>query len=393
MTENVYNIAQSHYAGDLVITSYDRGFSNKSRILGNNTEIITDIVNESKLNPSRIVYRTLIGNNGVVYFNGAAVRLKYCIGVDWENEYDYFDNVTYAAAPAEPLTGENTIVISAPVAEQLSLQLGDSVILEVPTAEGYKNTGVFIVGAIINDATIFGYYKVYLPRETLNLLVGFDENACTSVGLFFADRGDMTGKEQVLQAALSGKLDMGPLVANRDELDLEVKKPWEGLKYFILTIPVYLSEVGELLDALDIITYFLYIVMLLIIFVSATVTYRLILHERTKEIGTMRALGFYGSDIRIILIMETVCLGLVSLAAGFILASVAGYALSFMKFTSIPSFEIFTKDGRLFPLYLLSTVGTNVLAVFCILFPAVWFPVYKSSRSPLPDMLAGGMKS
>jgi hypothetical protein len=90
---------------------------------------------------------------------------------------------------------------------------------------------------------------------------------------------------------------------------------------------------------------------------------------------------------------ETICLGILSLAAGFVLASLAGWGLSFFKFTSIPSFEIFTKDGSLVPLYYVKSIIINVAAVFCILFPAVWFPVYTSSKSSLPEMLSGGMKS
>ncbi len=222
---------------------------------------------------------------------------------------------------------------------------------------------------------------------------GYGEHACSSIGLFFNDRIGLSEKEQILYNELVPRVAMGPVVFGRNDFTKARSGTWKGARFFVITLSVYLSEIAELLDALNLITYFLYVVMLLIIFVSASVTYRLILYERTREIGTMMALGFYGSDIRTILIFETIFLGILSLTAGFVLSALVGEGLSFFKFTSIPSFDIFTKDGSLVPLYQFRTVLINVIAVFCILFPAVWFPVYTSSKSPLPEMLSGGMKT
>jgi putative ABC transport system permease protein len=395
MTENVYLTAQSHYAGDLVVLADDADIGKSNRIKGPEADIIADVIQKSQLNPERVVYRTTYSERGTIFYNGMSILLKYVVGVDWENEQDFFENITYQEAPVEPLDiDENTMVLSSPVAKQLGLRVGDSVVLEQPTIDGYKNTHVFIIRAIIEDESIFGYYKAFVSREMLNTITGYGENACSTIGLFFNDRGSIAKKEKVLYDELSKYLQMGPMISTREERSEATSgKKWEGGLFFVLTLDILLSEVAELLGALNLITYFLYVVMLLIIFVSASVTYRLILYERTREIGTMMALGFYGFDIRLILLFETICLGIISLAAGFVLAMIAGWVLSFFTFASIPSFEIFTKDGSLVPLYLIQTIAVNVLAVFCILFPAVWFPVYRSSRAELPEMLSGGMKT
>jgi putative ABC transport system permease protein len=394
MTENVYLTAQSHYAGDLIVLADDADIDGSNRVKGAESEIITNVIAQSQINPERVVYRTTYSERGTVFYNGMGILLKYVVGVDWENEKYYFDNITYQSAPTEPFDiDENTMVLSSPVAAQLGVRVGDSVILEQPTIEGYKNTHVFIVRAIIEDESIFGYYKAFVSREVLNTIVGYGENACSSIGLFFRDGTNIDKQEKILYDELAKYLQMGPMISTREERSDATSGTWEGGLFFVLTLKILLSEVAELLDALNLITYFLYVVMLLIIFVSASVTYRLILYERTREIGTMMALGFYGADIRLILILETVFLGILSLAAGFILAFFASGGLSFFEFTSIPSFEIFTKDGSLVPLYQFRTIITNVLAVFCILFPAVWFPVYTSSKRPLPEMLSGGMKT
>jgi putative ABC transport system permease protein len=154
---------------------------------------------------------------------------------------------------------------------------------------------------------------------------------------------------------------------------------------------VYLSEVSDLLEAMSIITYFLYAMMLLIIFVSALVTWRLVLRERSRELGTMRAIGFYGADLRYVLIMETLGLGVCSLLTGFLFSRFLSWLVTCIPFSWFPSFEIFMKDGKLESLYLPGTMLINTAAIFGVLIAAVWEPAFRSSRDPLPAMLSGGV--
>ncbi|GHU80909.1 hypothetical protein FACS189468_2030 [Spirochaetia bacterium] len=246
------------------------------------------------------------------------------------------------------------------------------------------------MAGIIKDSTFFGYYKSYISRAALNSLIGYEPEVCSIIGFYLRNQSEVEPKRALLYKELSQHISTSRLSHNRDEFDEAKDEDWEGLRIFLLTIPVYLSEISELLDAMNILTYFLYGMMLLIILVSAAVTYRLILHERTREIGTMRAIGFYEGDVRYILVTETICLGFVSLIAGFIFARLLSWGLSFLSFSWFPSFEIFMRNGKLTALYIPGTVLINALAVFCMLFLAVWFPVFRSSRKPLPQMLSGG---
>jgi hypothetical protein len=241
----------------------------------------------------------------------------------------------------------------------------------------------------VNDSTIFGYHKVYLSRVTLNRLLLFGDDECSSLGFFLPRPGEAGKKQALLQRELSKRAEAGPLVRNREELALERERPWAGIRIFVLTIPVYLSEVAELLEAMRIITYSLYAMMLLIIFVSALVTWRLVLRERARELGTMRAIGFYGADLRYVLVTETLGLALVSLAAGFSLSIFFSWLVTCIPFSWFPSFEIFMKDGKLRSLYLPGTMLINIAAVFVVLIAAVWGPAFRSSRDHLPEMLSG----
>jgi len=393
MYDNVYYTAQSHYAGDVVAAGYDY-YSGEGHHLHMGQNEITAILNAAAgmgIDPSAAVLRTLYGSNSLVIYNGAAVRLKYLIGCDWASggEARLFDRMVFAEPPA-PFSGDNTIVLSAPTAEQLGAKMGDSVTIEVETRWGQKNTATFIITGIVKDTSIFGYLKAYISRTSLNRLILYPDDDCSSIGFFLKSPASAEKVRQHMQAALSEKLAMGPLVNNRAEMDRDESRPGDNrIKVSLYTMPVYLSEISDLLNAMNIITYFLYVMMLLIILVSAAVTYRLILHERTRELGVMRVIGFYGGDLRFVLWTEIAVLGLLSLVTGFILALILSWAVSFLSFSWLPSFEIFMKNGKLTPLYLPGTTLANMATIFLILFAFVVFPSFRVSRKKLPDLLSG----
>ncbi|MDR1317647.1 MAG: ABC transporter permease [Spirochaetales bacterium] len=387
MTDSVYYSAQAHYAGDIMIAGYKNATGTRQRI--SETNQVLQAISAAHVNPAHIVQRTIFPEQGMLFYNGIAVRQKYVIGVDWQNETEYFRNLNWDV-PVKGNLSDGDAIISDPVAREFKAQVGDQITLEVETETGQKNTGVFIIRGIVKDSTIFGYYKCYLSRAALNRLLLFSPEECSIIGIYLRSRGAVEKAELSLQAEMEKALFTSPLVADRGEFRGRREEPWQGIRHFVLTLAVQLSEVSDLLRAMQLITYFLYAMMLLIILVSATVTYRLILRERTREIATMRAIGFYEGDIRIILLFEVFFLCIIAVAAGYAAAMFFAWLASFLPFDWMPSFEIFMKNGRLEALFLPATVLLNVFLVLSILIPAVWFPAFAVSRNPLPEMLSGG---
>jgi len=388
MYDNVYYSAQSHYAGDIVAVGYNHNYRGINHL---NQEEITAILNaayETRLNPKHTMFRTIYMDRGIVYFNGNAVVQKYITGCDWEAEEHIFSRMNFISPLASDM-GDDGIILSEPVARELGAVMGDSIILEVDTRWGQKNTGVFIVRGIVRDFSIFGYYKVYISRLTLNRLLLFEDDDCSAIGFFLNTPSSAEKRRVQLQNVLENKIQTGTLVHDRDELEIETNIEWEGTKVFLLTLPVYLSEVSDLLGAMNIVTYFIYGMMLIIILVSVAVTYRLILHERAREMGVMRAIGFYGGDLRLVLWVEIVALGAISLLAGFLLAWILSRAAALLSFSWFPSFEIFLKEGRLSVLFLPETVFLNVILIFIVLITAVLFPSFSVSKKHLPCLLSG----
>ncbi|MDR2446346.1 MAG: ABC transporter permease [Treponema sp.] len=392
MTAMLYQTAQSHYAGDLIALGWDHdGVGSTLRLGQREIDAILAVAEQNNLNPDRIVMRTNFMSEAALYYNGNMARLKYVNGVDWDVEAELFNSFNYEAKPKKPLEGDEEILISSPVAHYLGIRQGDSLILEVRNYLGQRNTGNFIVAGIIEDKTIFGYFKSYISRAALNELVGFNAGECSNVGFFFDDkRTDIDWNKTLLQWGLAESgVNTAAMLQNRSDFETEQLAGWSGIRVFILTLEIYLSEVDDLLKAMDVLSYLLFVMMLIIVFVSALVTYKLILYERSQELGAMRVLGFQEGDITWMLVIEAACLALISVAVGFLFSIVLVNILSMLPFSNIAGFEMFMKDGKLFALYRFETFLLNTLAVFAALLPALGIPAFIASRGSLPKMLSG----
>ena len=391
MTEGVYDSAQSHYAGDIVLEGLDKDSGRKAHMDFGTVSAIIKAIDDSHIRYTHVVKRTLLMSYERLYYNGASLDLKYTAGIDWDNEKDYLASLVWRDGVYDK-PADDTIYLSAPIASRLGAVRGDSLVMEVLTRYDQKNTGSFVIGGIIEDYSLFGFYKIYVSRRTLNRLAEFGEEDASHVGIFLpAKTGADEAREAVYQK-LRQWVNVAPPPQDRDEWESQKDASWSGIRVFPLTLAVYLSEVSQILEAMNLLTSFLYVIMLLIILVSAIVTYRLILHERTREIGTMRAIGFKGPDIRLVLILEALVLATLSLIAGVVLSLAVNGALSRLSFTWIPSFEIFMKNGRLSAQYAGGPLAVNALAVYSMLILAVWFPAFAASRQHLPEMLAAGTK-
>jgi len=389
MIQSVFRSSENHYAGHLFVFGLEKssGF-----LLVDDDDKITSAIEESGLSPLRIVRRTNYFREGLLFFNGTSVRQKNVFGVDWNIEKEDFMDLQYVegSAPEKDLKGTNGILISELSSKDLNIGMGDQLTLKVNTRTGQRNTGTFIVKGIIKDNSIFGSYKCFVDRRILNNMLGLEPDQYSSLGLYFPDFRNLKEKSDLLYSVLNKRVNLSPPIRNKNELIFQIDQNWEGVRYFTIPLDVYVSQVADLLTAMEILSYFLYIIMVLIVMLSVSATYSLILHERTVEIGTMNAIGLSVGNIRIVLILEVLLLFLMAVATGFFAAIVVLKGISLFSFSWIPGFEIFMNNGRLTSSFKAASILWNIVTLMLVSVPAVLIPSLSISKMKLADSLSGG---
>ncbi len=156
---------------------------------------------------------------------------------------------------------------------------------------------------------------------------------------------------------------------------------WLGQK---LDLTIWSDEISFVLwisNALDLVSFFVVGVLAVIIVGGIINAMWMSVRERTKEIGTMRAIGTQKSFIGQLFVYESVLLGL---AASFVGAVVAGLALALLNSLALP----ITNDGvRLFLMTNKLTFHihpgqllTTMVLFGCITGIAALYPALKAAR-------------
>ena len=89
------------------------------------------------------------------------------------------------------------------------------------------------------------------------------------------------------------------------------------------------------------------LVLFLIIMVGIYNTFRMIMFERIREIGTMRACGMQRKSVKTLFLMEATFMGIGGTIAGWIVAAFAMGGLSLINFGTSTVFSLFLKNGHL----------------------------------------------
>jgi ABC-type lipoprotein release transport system permease subunit len=148
------------------------------------------------------------------------------------------------------------------------------------------------------------------------------------------------------------------------------------------------SAVLKLEAALNLITFIAVLVLFFIILIGVINTLRMTIRERTREIGTIRAIGMQKKDVRNSFILETFFLGLFSALSGTLLAFLAMFGLSRITINAEdnPMSMLLVNSHLNFVPSVASIIGFNILIVVLAIVTA-YFPARRAANLSAADAL------
>ena len=246
------------------------------------------------------------------------------------------------------MKGTKGILISEPIARLLKVRVGDDLLLLIPTLMGEKNTASVVVRGIFRDSSLFGYYTSYLDVDVLRNLVGMPKEFCTQIAIFFPGGRPSASLVNGLQRDLEGKFNFFPHLDRRQTfIEKAAQEKAPGSKYALLGLDANLDEVLQLLEAVYAVAFSLIAILLGVVLLGVSGSYRVIVYERTNEIGTMRAIGMQRGAAARLLMVEAAILAIIGSLVGGSLAWMAMRLIGAIDLSFIPSFDIFLRGGRI----------------------------------------------
>ena len=323
-------------------------------------------------------------------------------GVNWSDEPDLIDSLDLKEGGLSEDMPANSLILPEYIAEDIDVQVGETVLIRTSTVTGQQNVAEFEVRAITAGDSMFSFSSAYAEKTFLNQLIGLEpENyQVLNISLFNPVTADAVTEELVSYLRSIGRMEPeteeeGGIAGMRSRMagmaslmggasffssKVEDEDRWEGTRFNVLNLSDMMEAVTSMVNVLNTVSYVIFIVLLVITMVGLLNTFRMVLIERTREIGTMRAVGMQRGEVRNIFLMEALVLALGGAIAGLVIATVLSAILGVIPFSSDSPLQFFLIDDTFaFPIVPSNILMTLLIITFATL-GAAFFPARKAAK-------------
>ena len=286
-------------------------------------------------------------------------------------------SILSGAVPDE--TSDDGALVSRKLASRLAVRPGDSFIFTHETKYGnmrpektFKVSGIFTSDALpdVNLMLLNGksFYKTYLenlPKDPV-------------AGVYRPD------KMSTLYPLFAPEWKLLPRTRTNEELRTKLanmtRSQWKGPWMDVRTMYESADFILKFEFALKVVALVAVLILFFIILIGVVNTLRMTIRERTREIGTIRAIGMQKSDVKRLFITETVLLTAIACACGILMAFLIMWILSRFTINTDSVLSILLVDRHL---YFLPTASNIIAYFFLILIMAAvtaYFPAKRASN-------------
>jgi len=291
------------------------------------------------------------------------VRLN---GVYPENEFKTVPLFLSRIREGEKTIKPGEILVPELLAKGMKVKVGDTVVVIATNRDGSVNGKQFQVGGILESVTGPGGRDGYVHLDDAAEILRMDTPEISEIAIRLKDFDELHGVFDGLNDKLASEL-------NKQGKPAFEVHTWEKLS------PFY-----NIARMIDIMTFFIKLMLIAIVLVSIMNVMVTAVYERIREIGTIAAIGTLPGKIVAMFLIEGFSLGLFGAVVGDILGVAIIYILSAAKLT----FDFGRQKGLLLsPSISLQDILTISIIVIIISVLASLQPAYKASRMNPIDAL------
>lgn len=187
----------------------------------------------------------------------------------------------------------------------MKVKPGDMVVIVATNADGSVNGKQFTVTGVLESATGPGGRDGYIHLEDALEVLRMEDREISEYAIRLKDFGNLASFRSKLDGLLAQEV-------NQDGKPIFELHTWEKLSPFF-----------NIAQMIDIMTFFIKLMLIAIVLISIMNVMIMAVYERIKEIGTIAAIGTLPRKILSLFLVEGFCMGI----AGAIIGTIAGIVL------------------------------------------------------------------
>jgi len=345
-------------------------------------ELVHRIIKEEKIDA---LYTTVRAERyGTLIFAGNQLTAKIA-GCKFDEEEALRNSFAFKEGGWENVNIENALFIPQKTAEALNVALNDVILYETTTLSGQATVAEFQIAGIYQDQSQFDQIQFYANFDYLNKIAEIPEGCVALFGIFLRDENQQDAVASIFEKRLA---EYGPVTSRELAAQLNPTSPgqellrqlnegkWDGTKYAVMTFYDFAPQMVTLSQTIQWVSLGVLLVLLLVTMIGISNTFRMVVHERKGEIGTMRSCGVSRGKVSLLFLAEAGFLSVIGAVAGFVLALLVMLIISLIPISIDSVLSMLTTNGHF--LWILSPTViclkfllTACLAVLAALGPAI----------------------
>jgi len=262
--------------------------------------------------------------------------------------------------------------------------VGDAITLSAPTARGMNNTADVRVGVIARNLGILSSFNAFLPSDTLRQLYQLNASTTGAIHLYL--------KDPAKSGQVAARLREGLAAAGWRVMDADPKPYWEklmgkvnsedwvGQKLDVTTWEDELTFISWILKAVLVLTGVLIFILLVIVVIGILNTLAIAIRERTREIGTLRAIGMQRGKVLWLFLLEAALLGLAGGAVGALVGVAVAAGVNAARIGVPEGVQMFLMQQHLTMTVLGRAVLGDALFIAAVTTLAAVLPAFHAAR-------------
>ncbi len=314
-------------------------------------------------------------------------------GIEIESERDFRRIVQLTSGSFDDLKQPNTILLFESQIKKLGAKVGDAVTISAQTPRGVANTVNCRIVAIAKDIGLLSRWNVFVSSDSLRGLYQLRPDVTGAIHLHL--RPSTLDNLPRLAARLRTSLEhAGYRLMNPDpkpffmKIQAVAREDWTGQKLDVTTWEDELSFLMWTLKALDGLTWILMLILLSIVVTGIMNTMWIAIRERTKEIGTLRAMGMQRQSVVRMFFLESLLLGVFGGLLGVALGSCIAVVLNAAHIHVPLSVQIFLMSDTLHLAVLPRALVSALLLISIVTGAASLFPSLRAARLKPVDAMS-----
>jgi len=381
------------FAGHVFVEGVEKSGTSKPVDIIRDDQVIAESLKAAGVEAKLVQKRS--GTDATLVFEGKKAN-QSIFGADFAGESYLRKRLVLKEGSYDSLLEPKSLVLSEKVAGKIKAQIGDKILVQLKTVNGQNNVGEFTLRGLTHDMGIFSNILAYGSRDYLNELLALAPDEYQMYGVMLEDITKAEEARVALAAALKERAQVFELPAPKPGeaasgggmqqsryqklYRLAKKETWEGVKYRVFTVNDMISQVEDLVKVLNTASLVILAVLFVIIMVGISNTFRMVMYERIREIGTMRALGMQRPSVKRLFLFEAGFLAAGGTAAGMAAAGLVMAVLSLFDLGTGSFFSLLMKNGHLTFSVRPAQVVVNFAIVLVLTLLAAYMPARKASR-------------